>query len=203
MATDEESLPAAAAAIRSPVDRQAQMYPILSDAQIETLRPAGPEKSFSQGECLWDVGTRRVRARAFSQPVMFGRIRPSEWPQPSAKVPSWCSTCTGCWPDAGSDLIKIFRQRHGYRTAADHLIRQQKPNCSSAVQRATCSAQLATRAKSMCQLGSHVTPPSGENAWSQCADAGVIIDQRKRTLIGRPSNVSSPMNVPTPSSNPP
>ncbi|HWM28459.1 MAG TPA: FAD-dependent oxidoreductase [Woeseiaceae bacterium] len=41
-------------------DRRAQMYPVLSEAQIEALRPAGVEKSFAKGDCLWDVGTRNV-----------------------------------------------------------------------------------------------------------------------------------------------
>jgi len=41
------------------------------------------------------------------------------------------------------------------------------------------------------QLVSHVFPPSGENACSQCADVGVICDQVNRTRIGLPRSVSS------------
>ncbi|MEX2124001.1 MAG: FAD-dependent oxidoreductase [Woeseia sp.] len=41
-------------------DRRAQMYPILSDAQIEAFCSAGREETFGAGETLWDVGTRNV-----------------------------------------------------------------------------------------------------------------------------------------------
>lgn len=41
-------------------DRRAQMYPVLTDAQVDVLRPGGVEKSFRKGDCLWDVGTRNV-----------------------------------------------------------------------------------------------------------------------------------------------
>ena len=41
-------------------DRRAQMYPILSDVQIDELRRFGQEREFVQGQVLWDVGDRRV-----------------------------------------------------------------------------------------------------------------------------------------------
>lgn len=41
-------------------DRRAQMYPVLSNAQIDALRPIGVEKSFAGGDGLWDVGARNV-----------------------------------------------------------------------------------------------------------------------------------------------
>ena len=39
-------------------DRRAQMYPILTDEQVQELSTHGSEKTFSQGETLWDVGDR-------------------------------------------------------------------------------------------------------------------------------------------------
>src|SRR5688572_12193775 len=59
------------------------------------------------------------------------------------------------------------------------------------------------RSKSIDQLTSHVTPPSVENACCHLAEIGVMSDQMKRTRIGRPSNVSSHSNVPTPFEKPP
>ncbi|HSD69919.1 MAG TPA: cyclic nucleotide-binding domain-containing protein, partial [Woeseiaceae bacterium] len=41
-------------------ERHAQMYPILSDAQITELRRYGVERVFATGETLWDVGARSV-----------------------------------------------------------------------------------------------------------------------------------------------
>jgi hypothetical protein len=55
----------------------------------------------------------------------------------------------------------------------------------------------------MIQLTSHEVPPSGENDCSQRHVLSVMSDQMKRTRIGRPLNVSSAMNVPTPFSKPP
>src|SRR5262249_59468332 len=58
-------------------------------------------------------------------------------------------------------------------------------------------------AKSMTQLVSQASPPSGEKACSQRHDAAVMRDQRKRTLIGLPSRWSSAKNVPIPPVNRP
>ena len=63
--------------------------------------------------------------------------------------------------------------------------------------------RYAIRVDSITQLTSHVSPPSGENACSQRQVVAVMSDQRKRTRIGRPLNVSSAMNVPMPFSKPP
>jgi thioredoxin reductase (NADPH) len=41
-------------------DRRAQMYPVLSDAQIDELRSHGTEHDVLQGQLLWDVGDRGV-----------------------------------------------------------------------------------------------------------------------------------------------
>ena len=57
--------------------------------------------------------------------------------------------------------------------------------------------------RSMTQLTSQVAPPSVENACSQRQVVAVMSDHRKRTRIGRPSKVSSAMNVPMPSTKPP
>src|SRR6186997_274698 len=56
---------------------------------------------------------------------------------------------------------------------------------------------------SMIQLTSHVAPSSTEKACSQRHVVLVMSDHRKRTRIGRPSKVSGPMKVPTPSLKPP
>jgi len=56
----QSSEPAPATADVPGGDRRAQMFPVLSDAQVDALRPAGVEKSFAKGDCLWDVGTRNV-----------------------------------------------------------------------------------------------------------------------------------------------
>jgi thioredoxin reductase (NADPH) len=52
--------PGPAASVGPGDDRRAQMYPVLGDAQVEALRAAGAERSFSRGDCLWDVGSRNV-----------------------------------------------------------------------------------------------------------------------------------------------
>jgi thioredoxin reductase (NADPH) len=41
-------------------ERHAQMYPVLSDAQIGELRRYGTEQAYSPGAMLWDVGDRSV-----------------------------------------------------------------------------------------------------------------------------------------------
>src|SRR5690349_18499885 len=69
--------------------------------------------------------------------------------------------------------------------------------------RAVTSPAYSMRSDSITQLTSHVAPPSTENACSHRQVRSVMSDQRKRTRIGWPSNVSSPMNVPTPSLNRP
>ena len=48
--------------------------------------------------------------------------------------------------------------------------------------------------KAISQLVSQVAPPSAEKAWRHSQLTGVMADQRKRTLIGRPSKTSSPRN---------
>ena len=57
--------------------------------------------------------------------------------------------------------------------------------------------------KSMIQLVSQLVPPSGEKAWSQRAELGVMSVHWKRTLIGRPCSVSSPSKRPVPLAKPP
>lgn len=44
----------------SPGARDAQAYPVLTQAQIDTLRSAGSERSFTKGHILWEVGARNV-----------------------------------------------------------------------------------------------------------------------------------------------
>src|SRR6185369_13709428 len=73
-----------------------------------------------------------------------------------------------------------------------------QPRCGGGC-RGWPEAQALTRLKSIRQLTSQVAPPSGEKACSQWADVAVIFDHWKRILIGRPSRVSSPTNVPSPS----
>jgi thioredoxin reductase (NADPH) len=46
---------------RTTDDRRAQMYPILTDAQIDELSTHGSEEAFPQGEMLWDIGDRNTR----------------------------------------------------------------------------------------------------------------------------------------------
>jgi len=41
-------------------DRRAQMYPILTDAQLDELSTHGSEQTFARGELLWDVGDRNT-----------------------------------------------------------------------------------------------------------------------------------------------
>jgi hypothetical protein len=55
----------------------------------------------------------------------------------------------------------------------------------------------------MSQFVSQVAPPSFEKACCQRALAAVMFDQKKRTRIASPFNVSSAKKVPVPLSNAP
>ncbi len=73
----------------------------------------------------------------------------------------------------------------------------------SAAVRSSAGGRHARRVDSITQLTSQVSPPSVEKACSQRQVVAVMSDQRKRTRIGRPLNVSSATNVPMPSEKPP
>src|SRR5690606_14732952 len=61
LATTVPTVPNPEEPSRTMDDRRAQMYPILSDAQLDELSPHGSEETFLQGEMLWDVGDRNTR----------------------------------------------------------------------------------------------------------------------------------------------
>ncbi|HEX5764849.1 MAG TPA: FAD-dependent oxidoreductase, partial [Woeseiaceae bacterium] len=61
MATNATTVPNAESPSRTMDDRRAQMYPILTDAQLDELSSHGSEETFGQGEMLWDVGDRNTR----------------------------------------------------------------------------------------------------------------------------------------------
>jgi thioredoxin reductase (NADPH) len=58
--TAANNLGNASSPVDSTDDRRAQMYPVLSDAQIAELQRFGREQEFAQGDVLWDVGERGV-----------------------------------------------------------------------------------------------------------------------------------------------
>jgi thioredoxin reductase (NADPH) len=60
VATTVSTLPDPEARPGTMDDRRAQMYPILTDAQLEELSTHGSEESFARGELLWDVGDRNT-----------------------------------------------------------------------------------------------------------------------------------------------